>query len=213
MTTAKLLLHCPDKPGILAEVTDFITVNKGNIIYLDQYVDHVENIFFMRIEWELKDFLVPQEKIEDYFRTLYGQKYEMDFRLYFSDVKPRMAIFVSKLSHCLFDILARYTAGEWNVDIPLIISNHPDLQHVAERFGNYLHIARQYNKCNIMLGKQFHLLTLLFFFRLLCDRKQIERNSEPLCYMLQIRMVTYNKRYFYIPFSGCISCQYIEKTM
>ena len=135
MTTAKLLLHCPDKPGILAEVTDFITVNKGNIIYLDQYVDHVENIFFMRIEWELKDFLVPQEKIEDYFRTLYGQKYEMDFRLYFSDVKPRMAIFVSKLSHCLFDMLARYTAGEWNVEIPLIISNHPDLQHVAKRFG------------------------------------------------------------------------------
>ena len=135
MTIAKLLLHCPDKPGILAEVTDFITVNKGNIIYLDQYVDHVENIFFMRIEWELKDFLVPQEKIEDYFRTLYGQKYEMDFRLYFSDVKPRMAIFVSKLSHCLFDMLARYTAGEWNVEIPLIISNHPDLQHVAERFG------------------------------------------------------------------------------
>lgn len=135
MTTAKLLLHCPDKPGILAEVTDFITVNKGNIIYLDQYVDHVENIFFMRIEWELKDFLVPQEKIEDYFRTLYGQKYEMVFRLYFSDVKPRMAIFVSKMSHCLFDMLARYTAGEWNVEIPLIISNHPDMQHVAERFG------------------------------------------------------------------------------
>ena len=66
MKIAKLLLHCPDKPGILAEVTDFITVNKGNIIYLDQYVDHVENIFFMRIEWELMDFLVPQEKIEDY---------------------------------------------------------------------------------------------------------------------------------------------------
>ena len=135
MKTAKLLLHCPDKPGILAEVTDFITVNKGNIIYLDQYVDHVENIFFMRIEWELKNFLIPQEKIEDYFATLYAQKYEMFFRLYFSDTKPRMAIFVSKMSHCLFDLLARYTAGKWNVEIPLIISNHPDLQHVAERFG------------------------------------------------------------------------------
>lgn len=135
MKTAKLLLHCPDKPGILAEVTDFITVNKGNIIYLDQYVDHVENIFFMRIEWELKNFLIPQEKIEDYFATLYAQKYEMFFRLYFSDTKPRMAIFVSKMSHCLFDLLARYTAEEWNVEIPLIISNHPDLQHVAERFG------------------------------------------------------------------------------
>ena len=140
MTTAKLLLHCPDKPGILAEVTDFITVNKGNIIYLDQYVDHVENIFFMRIEWELKDFLVPKEKIEDYFETLYGQKYDMIFRLYFSDVKPRMAIFVSKMSHCLFDMLARYTAGEWNVEIPLIISHHPDLQHVAERFGIPFHL-------------------------------------------------------------------------
>ena len=140
MKTAKLLLHCPDKPGILAEVTDFIKVNKGNIIYLDQYVDHVENIFFMRIEWELKDFLVPQEKIEDYFATLYAQKYEMNFRLYFSDTKPRMAIFVSKMSHCLFDLLARYTAGEWNVEIPLIISNHPDLQHVAERFGIPFHL-------------------------------------------------------------------------
>ena len=74
------------QPGILAEVTDFITVNKGNIVYLDQYVDHVENIFFMRIEWELKGFLIPQEKIEDYFKTLYAQKYEMSFRLYFSDV-------------------------------------------------------------------------------------------------------------------------------
>lgn len=140
MKTAKLLLHCPDQPGILAEVTDFITVNKGNIIYLDQYVDHVENIFFMRIEWELESFLVPQEKIEDYFETLYVQKYGMSFRLYFSDVKPRMAIFVSKMSHCLFDLLARYTAGEWNVEIPLIISNHPDLQHVAERFGIPFHL-------------------------------------------------------------------------
>lgn len=133
--TAKLLLHCPDKPGIISAVTDFITINKGNIVYLDQYVDHIENIFFMRIEWELSDFLVPREKIEDYFETLYAQKYEMSFRLYFSDIKPRMAIFVSKMSHCLFDMLARYATGEWNVEIPLIISNHPNLQHVAEKFG------------------------------------------------------------------------------
>ena len=87
-TTAKLLLHCPDQPGILAEVTNFITINKGNIVYLDQYVDHVENIFFMRIEWEIKDFFIPKNKIEDYFETLYAQKYEMKFRLYFSDVNP-----------------------------------------------------------------------------------------------------------------------------
>ena len=104
-------------------------------MYLDQYVDRMENVFFTRIEWELEKFMIPRDKILDYFSTLYAQKYEMKLRLYFSDVKPRMAIFVSKLSHCLFDMLARYTAGEWDVEIPIIISNHPDLQHVAERFG------------------------------------------------------------------------------
>ena len=135
MKTAKLLLHCPDKPGILAAVTDFITINKGNIVYLDQYVDREEKEFFMRIEWELENFLIPQEKVEDYFDTLYAQKYDMKYRIYFSDCKPRMAIFVSKMSHCIYDLLARYTAGEWDVEIPLIISNHPDLKHVADRFG------------------------------------------------------------------------------
>ena len=131
---AQLLLYCPDKQGILAEVTDFITVNKGNIIYLDQYVDHAENVFFMRISWDLDGFLIPKEKIEDYFNTLYAQKYQMTFRLYFSGTKPKMAIFVSKMSHCLYDMLARYTAGEWNVEIPLIISNHPVLEHIGRRF-------------------------------------------------------------------------------
>ena len=140
MKTAKLLLHCPDKPGILAAVTDFITINKGNIVYLDQYVDREEKEFFMRIEWELENFLIPQEKVEDYFDTLYAQKYDMKYRIYFSDRKPPMAIFVSKMSHCIYDLLARYTAGEWDVEIPLIISNHPDLQHVADRFGIPFHV-------------------------------------------------------------------------
>lgn len=133
--TAILLLHCPDQPGIISEVTNFITVNKGNIIYLDQYVDHEEQIFFMRIEWELEGFAIPREKIDDYFQTLYAQKYGMSFNLYFSDQKPRMALFVSKMSHCLYDLMARYSAGEWNVEIPLIISNHEDMRPVAEQFG------------------------------------------------------------------------------
>ena len=133
--TAILLLHCPDRPGIISDVTNFITVNQGNIIYLDQYVDRVENIFFMRIEWELEKFTIPREKIEDFFGTLYGQKYDMHFRLYFSDQKPRMAIFVSKMSHCLYDLLARFSAGEWDVELPLIISNHEDMRPVAEMFG------------------------------------------------------------------------------
>jgi len=132
--TAKLLLHCPDRPGILADVTGFITKNGGNIIYVDQYVDTIDSVFFARIEWELDGFAIPREKIYEFLETLYGTKYNMYLRLYFSDHKPRMCIFVSKLSHCLYDMLARYTAGEWDCEIPLIISNHPDLEVAAKRF-------------------------------------------------------------------------------
>ncbi len=133
--TAILLLHCPDQQGIISEVTKFITDNNGNIVYLDQYVDREDGMFFMRIEWELEEFAIPRDKIEEYIRTLYGQRYDMTFHLYFSDVRPRMAIFVSKMSHCLYDLLARWKAGEWNVDIPCIVSNHEDLRYVAEQFG------------------------------------------------------------------------------
>lgn len=133
--TAILLLHCPDEQGIISEVTKFITDNQGNIVYLDQYVDREDGMFFMRIEWELKNFTIPREKIYEYLDTLYSQRYNMTFNLYFNDERPRMAIFVSKMSHCLYDLLARYKAGEWNVDIPCIVSNHEDLRYVAEQFN------------------------------------------------------------------------------
>lgn len=133
--TAILLLHCPDKQGIITEVTKFITDNQGNIVYLDQYVDHEDGMFFMRIEWELEKFLIPREKIKDLITTLYAKRYDMEFNLYFNDEKPRMAIFVSKMSHCLYDLLARYKAGEFNVEIPCIVSNHEDLRYVAEQFN------------------------------------------------------------------------------
>ncbi len=133
--TAILLLHCPDKRGIITEITKFITDNNGNIVYLDQYVDRQDGMFFMRLEWELDGFVIPREKLKDYFQTLYAARYDMTFNLYFNDVKPRMAIFVSKMSHCLYDLLARYNAGEWNVEIPCIVSNHEDLRYVAEQFG------------------------------------------------------------------------------
>lgn len=133
--TAILLLHCPDQPGIITEITKFITDNMGNIVYLDQYVDRQDGMFFMRIEWEMDEFVIPREKLEEYIQTLYATRYHMTFNLYFNDVKPRMAIFVSKMSHCLYDLLARYNAGEWNVEIPCIISNHEDLRYVAEQFN------------------------------------------------------------------------------
>lgn len=132
--TAILLLHCPDQQGIITDVTKFITDNRGNIVYLDQYVDTIDEMLFMRIEWELDGFLIPREKIEEYIDTMFSIRYKMEFSLSFSDVKPRMAIFVSKMSHCLYDLLARYKAGELNIDIPCIVSNHEDLRYVAEQF-------------------------------------------------------------------------------
>lgn len=132
--TAILLIHCPDKQGILATVTEFLNKNNGNIIYLDQYVDRIEQVFYMRVEWELDGFSIPSDKINEYFFTLIADKLNMNYSLHFSKRIPRMAIFVSKMSHCLFDMLARYTAGEWDVEIPVIISNHRDLEPVAQRF-------------------------------------------------------------------------------
>ena len=93
----------------------------------------------MRVEWELNVFAIPREKIAEYFETLFAKKYDLQFTLHFSDERPRMALFVSKMSHCLFDILARFMAGEWVVDIPIIVSNHNDLKPIAERFGIEYH--------------------------------------------------------------------------
>ncbi len=132
--TAILLMHCPDQPGIIAVITEFINTNGGNILYLDQYVDKVNGIFYMRVEWELSGFSIPKDKLSDYIQTLYGNRYNLTFRLSFTSHRQRMAIFVSKMSHCLYDILARYIAGEWDVEIPVIISNHPDMSIVAQQF-------------------------------------------------------------------------------
>ncbi|MGN1072188.1 MAG: formyltetrahydrofolate deformylase [Bradymonadia bacterium] len=139
-STAILLLHCPDTMGIITELTRFITDNRGNIVDIDQYVDHQENMFFMRIEWDLSEFSIPRDKIQDILTTLYAVRYQMTFDLYFSDEPQRMAIFVSKMSHCLYDLLARYKAGEWNVQIPCILSNHEDLRDVAEQFSIPYHV-------------------------------------------------------------------------
>lgn len=132
--TAAILMHCPDQKGIVASVTQWIDANKGNVIYLDQHVDHEEGVFFMRVEWQLDSFLIPRAKLEDYFQTQIARQYAMQFQLYFSDKVPRMALFVSKLSHCLFDILARVQSGEWRVEIPLIISNHKQIEEVSRGF-------------------------------------------------------------------------------
>lgn len=132
--SAILLIHCPDQPGIISTVTRFLADHNGNITDLDEHVDREHNIFFMRVEWEMDNFDIAREELEAYFKEHYGEPYNMTWQLYFSDVKPRMALFITKLSHCLYDVLSRYQSGDWEVEIPLIVSNHEYLKDVAERF-------------------------------------------------------------------------------
>lgn len=176
---AIILISSPDQPGLVAAVTDFININGGNIINLEQHVDKQANAFFMRIEWDLANFIIPKEKISDYFQTLYANKYNMAFRIYFNDYTPRMAVFVSKMSHCLFDILARYTAGEWKVEIPVIISNHEDLRWVAERFGIEYHVLKLNNdnkdeiearQLELLQEKKIDFIVLARYMQILTDK-------------------------------------------
>ena len=133
--SAILLVYCADRKGLIASVTEFIYRSNGNIIRLDQHVDSKKRFFFMRAEWDLNNTNLPVEELGVRFQAEIAEKFGMQWKLYFSDETPRIAVFVSKLSHCLYDILSRYQAKEWDVEIPLIISNHPDLEPVAKGFG------------------------------------------------------------------------------
>ncbi len=129
-----MLISCPDRKGIVAAVTAFIAEHKGNIIHLVEHVDTEERVFLMRAEWEEKGFDLPRDRIGKSFDALAG-KFRMQYELRYSDTVPRMAVFVSRESHCLYDVLSRVQSGEWTVEVPVIVGNHPDLEPVARKFG------------------------------------------------------------------------------
>jgi formyltetrahydrofolate deformylase len=135
MVSAILLMHCPDQKGLVAAVTDFLYRHSGNILHLDQHVDIQTRTFFMRVEWDLKGFGVDRSNIAELFQVDIAERFGMHWHLHFSDDVPRVALFVSKLSHCLHDVLARWQSGQWQVEIPVVISNHKDMEEVVTRFG------------------------------------------------------------------------------
>ncbi len=135
MKRITILINCNDNKGIIASVTNFIAQQSGNIVYIDQHVDREDNMFFMRLECEFSVAVFSFDVFKNMFNEVIANKFEMTWQVYDSDTKPKMAIFVSKYSHCLYDILSRYNSGELDVEIPLIISNHPDLEGVAKSFN------------------------------------------------------------------------------
>ncbi|MFV8370242.1 formyltetrahydrofolate deformylase [Flavobacterium sp. LB2R40] len=139
MQKITILIHCKDQKAIIASVTNYIASIDGNIIYLDQHVDADENVFFMRLECEFSTNNWNIEAIKTDFQAKLAAPFNMSWEMYTQNEKPKMALFVSKYDHCLYDILGRYSAGELPLEIPLIISNHENLKAVAERFSIPFH--------------------------------------------------------------------------
>ncbi len=136
-----ILINCPDQTGIVCAVTGFIHTHGGNIIYLDQHVDKQANVFFMRLESDFDTDTFKIAVFKEEFESVLSKTYDMHWRLYTDEVKPKMALFVSKYNHCLYDLLTRYKSGELKVEIPFIISNHKDLEYIGEQFDiPYYHI-------------------------------------------------------------------------
>lgn len=176
--TATLRISCPDQKGLVSRVTDFIQRNEGNIVALDQHTDNIEKQFFMRIEWELRGFLLTKEQIAPAFQHAIAIPCQMEWELNFSDEKLRMAIMVSRLSHCLYDLLARYHSGELNVEIPIIIGNHECMESVAAQFGIPFHLLKitKENKAEqeavqmqLMRDNQIDFIVLARYMQILSD--------------------------------------------
>jgi len=136
--TAVLLLSCPDRPGLVAAVAEFVFRHGGNILHAEQHTDTDEQIFFQRVEFALDGFTLARDEIPEAFAELVN-RFGMRFQLRFSDDVARIAILMSRAPHCTYDLLARWRVGELRADIPIVISNHPDHADVAAHFGVAYH--------------------------------------------------------------------------
>ncbi len=132
--SAILLITCPDQKGIVAAIAEFLLRNNGNILHADQHQDAEQNLFFMRVEWDLDGFAIDMNEFDAAFAPL-AERFRMSWQLALSAYRPRMAVFVSKYDHCLVDLLYRHRAGELPCEIPLIVSNHPDTKPIADFYG------------------------------------------------------------------------------
>ncbi len=138
MTTATLLITAADQPGLVAAVSAFLLEHRGNILHADQHTDEDEGVFLQRVEWALDGFQLDRAAIGPAFARV-AERFGMTWDLRFSDHRPRVALLVSKRSHCLYDLLARWKSGELPAEIPLIVSNHDSLADVAARFDVPFH--------------------------------------------------------------------------
>ena len=136
--TATLLIDCPDRKGLVAAIAEFLYSHGANILHADQHQDNDLGLFFMRVEWEMADFDLPQGRFEAEFEPL-AARFHMNWKVRYSAHLPRVAVFVSRERHCLLDLLHRWQIGELRCEIPLIVGNHEDARPLAEFYGVPFH--------------------------------------------------------------------------
>src|SRR6056300_89109 len=159
MFTSVLVIQCPDQKGIISDVTSFVYELKGNIVYIDQYVDRENGAFFMRLQAELDEQLCSYQNFISLFENKLANDYNMTWSHQPKNYKPKMAVFVSKYDHCLYDLLGRYKSGELDVTIPFILSNHTDLASVAKAFDiPFYHVSVTPKTKETATQKQIELL-------------------------------------------------------
>ena len=138
--TATLLITCPDARGIVAAIAEFLYQHNANILHADQHLDSENNLFLMRVEWDVAGFNLDENAFKQAFAPI-AAKFSMVWQLKLSQHKTRVAIMVSQYDHCLADLLHRYKNGELHCEIPLIISNHRDTEALAKFYGvDFKHI-------------------------------------------------------------------------
>jgi formyltetrahydrofolate deformylase len=132
--TATLLISCRDRRGLVAAVADFLYRNDGNILHADQHTDPEEGIFLQRVEWLLDGFKLGRDEIAEAFLPL-AEQFELHWSLHFSDFVPKVAIFSSRMPHCLMDLLVRWSMGDLRASIDIVISNHDNARELVGHFG------------------------------------------------------------------------------
>lgn len=142
-STATLLITCPDQKGLVASIANFLYQHNANILHADQHQDAENDLFLMRIEWDLAGFDIDCSEGLSAFSTAFSpiaDRFSMHWQLKLSQRKPRIAIMVSQYDHCLVDLLHRHQSGELACEIPLIISNHKHCEKLAVYHGIPFHL-------------------------------------------------------------------------
>jgi formyltetrahydrofolate deformylase len=138
-SNAVLLIHCPDQRGLVAQISQFIFQYNGNIVHSDHHTDQESGLFLMRLEWDTSGFHIGRDEFAAAFLPL-ARKLNLTWEIHYRDQLDRVALFVSKQSHCLYDLLWRSAEGELPCEVALVISNHPDLGAAVEKFGIPYHV-------------------------------------------------------------------------